>query len=296
MSTALALILVAAALALSGGGWLADPVGSRLMRLVPERFAGAKKQAGETRYLELLYRTLAALDPSFRPSEDMLHSLGIARREWVVVIEIAKLFCAATAGFIAIWLAAGFFPGPIMELAAFSSGFAGLMFAIHASIRAASFRRRARIRRELAFGIEMLCIFLEGGQSLDQAFRSFCDVGAEALPLMADIQRRLIAELNSGVPYEKAIEHWAENIGSDEAKPLAALFVDSLVHGTELVPHLRQFSIDLIEQRISALRASIGVKSSQLTVVMVVFFLPAILAFVTAPAIAGVAAALGASR
>src|SRR6185503_17631548 len=149
--------------------------------------------------------------------------------------------------------------------------------------------RRARVRKELAFGIEMLCIFLEGGQSLDQAFRSFADVCGEALPHIAVIQRRLIAELNNGVPYEKAIEHWAESLSADEAKPLAALFVDSLVHGTELVPHLRQFSVELVEQRIATLRAGIGVKSSQLTVVMVVFFLPAILAFVTAPAISGVA-------
>lgn len=71
------------------------------------------------------------------------------------------------------------------------------------------------------------------------------------------------------------------------------LFIDSLVHGTELVPHLRQFSTDLVEQRIAGARASIGVKSSQLTVVMVLFFLPAILVFLTAPAITAVTKALG---
>jgi tight adherence protein C len=62
------------------------------------------------------------------------------------------------------------------------------------------------------------------------------------------------------------------------------------------VPHLRQFSLELIEQRIANARASIGVKSSQLTVVMVVFFLPAILAFIAAPAVTGVLAALGRSQ
>jgi len=159
---------------------------------------------------------------------------------------------------------------------------------VNNAIRNAALRRRKRIRRELALGIEMLCIFLEGGQSLDQAFRSFSDLCGDALPQIAGIQRTLIVDINSGVPYEKAIETWVENLHVDEAKPLATLFIDSLVHGTELVPHLRQFSLELIEQRITNARTSIGVKSSQLTVVMVLFFLPAILAFITAPAVTGV--------
>ena len=142
----------------------------------------------------------------------------------------------------------------------------------------------------------MLCIFLESGQSLDQAFRSFSEICGEALPHLAGIQKALVSELDNGVTYEKAVEHWADNLNAVEAKPLAALFADSLLHGAELVPHLRQFSLDLIEQRISAARASIGVKSSQLTLIMVVFFLPAVLAFVAAPAITGVISTLEMSR
>jgi tight adherence protein C len=142
----------------------------------------------------------------------------------------------------------------------------------------------------------MLCIFLEGGQSLDQAFRSFSDTCSDALPHIAGAQRSLVADLNNGVPYEKAIQNWAENLHVEEAKPLVSLFVDSLVHGTELVPHLRSFSLDLVEQRIANARASIGVKSSQLTVVMVAFFLPAILAFIAAPAVTAIMHSLAAPR
>ena len=134
------------------------------------------------------------------------------------------------------------------------------------------------------------------GQSLDQTFRSFCEICGQALPYLASIQRTLVSDIDNGVAYEKAIERWADNLGIDEARQLSVLFIDSLVHGTELVPHLRQFSADLVEQRISGARAAIGVKSSQLTVVMVLFFLPAILAFLTAPAFTAVATALDIHR
>ena len=156
--------------------------------------------------------------------------------------------------------------------------------------------RRRLIRRELILGIEIFCIFLEGGQSLDQTFRSFYEICGKALPHLAHIQQILIADIDNGLSYEKAIAHWAENLAIDEARELSILFTDSLVHGTELVPHLRQFSADLVDQRIAGARASIGVKSSQLTVVMVLFFLPAILTFLTAPAFTAVASALGISR
>jgi len=90
-----------------------------------------------------------------------------------------------------------------------------------------------------------LCVFHEGGQSLDQAFRFFLDMCSQALPRIASVQRILVADINNGVSYEKAIQRWVDNISVEEVRPLSSLFIDSLTHGTELVPHLRQFANDL---------------------------------------------------
>jgi tight adherence protein C len=144
--------------------------------------------------------------------------------------------------------------------------------------------------------VELLSISLEGGQTLDQALRGFIEICGPVLPNIASAQRTLVSDLNMGIAYERAIARWAENLGIDEAKPLAALFVDSLIHGTELVSHLKQISADLVEQRILTARASIGVRSAQLTAIMVVFFLPAILVFVAAPAGAALMGALVGTR
>jgi tight adherence protein C len=295
MMLALAALLFAAALTLSGVGRFAGPVGTRLERLVPARATLSGAFAGDLRYQRIVHRVLATIDPSFSVTEARLRSLGIVKLPSIVAIEIGKLCGAALAAFLAASFAAGSFPGVTMVLVP-PLVFVLFIWFVNNTIKNAALRRRKRIRRELTLGIEMLCIFLEGGQSVEQAFRSFSDACGDALPNIAGIQRQLITDLNSGVPYEKAIENWVGNLHVDEAKALATLFVDSLVHGTELVPHLRQFSLELVEQRIANARASIGVKSSQLTVVMVAFFLPAILAFISAPAITGVLTALGTSQ
>src|SRR5215510_723331 len=295
MMFAIATVCLAVAVALSGSGRLAGAIDNRFARLIPARAAIIDDLGTDRGYIRLLRRALSLIDPSFARTEEGLRALGMSRSSWIIAIEMAKLAGAAAAG-ILVAVYADDVIGNTMAMAA--SPLAVLLFImlVNRLTKSAALKRRRRIRRELALGIEMLCIFLEGGQSLDQAFRSFLDVCGDALPHIAPIQRALIADLNKGVPYERAIGNWVENLHVDEAKPLATLFVDSLVHGTELVPHLRQFSLELIEQRIANARTSIGVKSSQLTVVMVAFFLPAILAFITAPAITGVLLALERSR
>ena len=296
MMLALATLCFAIALALSGTRRLAGSVGTRLARLVPEQAVVGRVLPREVRCQWLLYRGLTVLDPTFPGAERMLRSLGIVQLRWVLAIEIGKLAGAMMVAMLVAAFAGAVIRTTVAVLIAPPLASALFIMFVNNSIKSAALKRRKRIRRELALGMEMLCIFLEGGQSLDQAFRSFADLCGDALPSIARIQRALVADLNNGVPYEKAIETWVDNLHTDEAKPLASLFVDSLVHGTELVPHLRQFALELIEQRVANARASIGVKSSQLTVVMVAFFLPAILAFVTAPAITGVLNVLESSR
>jgi tight adherence protein C len=118
-------------------------------------------------------------------------------------------------------------------------------------------------------------------------------VSSRATPLLEGAQRRLVADFDNGIPYEKALDAWAKNLGVGYADSLTSLFVQSLVHGSELAPQLRRFSVDLAERRVMAARESIGSKSARLTIVMVVFFLPAILAFIAAPPFVSVIGHLG---
>jgi pilus assembly protein TadC len=296
MTWTVAALLAISAFLIGGGPRLTDPIGARLTRLVPFMSNDVGILEHKQKAVDLTYHLLKVIDPTLASSEPILQFLGLGNRTLIVTFELSKLAGAALAAVATYWIFARFLSEPLLLWLLSALAFIVFAILVNKFIASASSNRRKAIRRELALGIEMLCIFLEGGQSLIQAFHAFSDVAQEALPHIARMQRTLVAELENGVPYEKAMENWAAGLHADEAGPLASLFMDSLTHGTELVPHLRQFSLDLIEQRVASARASIGAKSSQLTVVMVLFFLPTILAFVITPAAIGLMAALEASQ
>jgi tight adherence protein C len=303
MTTWFALSLLVAGLVLTGWELLVDPVGfrraraigGRLSRLLPARDQSGSTAQSERGVLASLERVLRVVDPGLASTEAALRSMGVLNTAWCVGIELVRTVAGIAFAFAAFQLAIALIPYPWVPWLVPVVAFLLFVVATERVLKGILNGRLRRIRSELALGVEFLCIFLEGGQTLDQAFRSFCEICGQALPRIAVIQNALVSDLKNGVPYEKAIERWAENLNVEEAKPLAALFIDSLVHGTEVVPHLRQFGADLAERRVSAARASIGTKSAQLSVVMVAFFLPAILAFVTAPAITALLSTLNAT-
>lgn len=300
VTVALGILCLVVAALLSRPRWLPISTGTnsrvvlqRLKRFVPVWVQGPETENGESKYLSSLNQILTIVDPTFASFERALRSIGVTSPSAFFGAELAKLLggvvCAVLAALFWNWSGpfhlAKFVVPPIVALV--------VIGVVNRTLDRAAMARRRRVRSELALATEMLGIFLEGGQTLDQAFRGFCDVCGRALPSVATSQRALIADLNNGISYEKAIMRWAASLDVDEAKPLAALFIESLLHGTELVTHMRQISADLVEARILAARASIGVKSAQLTGVMVVFFLPAILAFVVGPAAVALMSAVG---
>jgi tight adherence protein C len=303
VTSALAILCLLGAALLSRPHWLPVLSGThsrvvlqRLARFVPAWAADPETEHSEAKYLSSIHRVLAIVDPTYFSFERALCSIGISSRPALVAAELVKLggavACETSAALYGPWPtsfpAARFLGPPVIAVS--------LVFLVNGLLKRAAMARRRRVRSELALATELLSIFLEGGQTLDQAFRSFCEMCGRALPHIAAVQRALVADLNNGISYEKAIARWAAGLDVEEAKPLAALFTESLLHGTELVSHLREISADLVEQRILAARASIGVKSAQLSAVMVAFFLPAILAFVAAPAVLALTSALGSMR
>jgi len=276
------------------GRWRHRGLSRRFGRLVSRGADAARDERADGEGLLGAVRLLRRIDPTFPPTEDALRGLGFASLQLALAVEGAKMIVALALG-----VSAALLVGPRTPHLAWIAGFIvfflgvmGLTLLIKRVVR----NRRRQLGRELITGVDLLTIFLEGGQSLEQAFRALGDVAGPALPALAGIQRALIGDLESGVPFEKALDRWATGIGSEPAQVLSALFKETLLHGTELVPQLRRFSTDLLERRLIAARESIGRKSAQLTMVMVAFFLPAILLFIGGPAFVGLISGLKAMR
>ena len=145
--------------------------------------------------------------------------------------------------------------------------------------------RKDQIRREFTFVLDLFVLTIESGLSLDQAMRHVTRCCERPAPLTYRSMSILISDLDKGAPYDVALTKWGARIGIDESKELAAMFRQTLVHGTELSSTLRRYAEDLAERRLAAAREQVGKKTVQLTVVMVLFFLPALIVLVTGPAV-----------
>lgn len=145
--------------------------------------------------------------------------------------------------------------------------------------------RLRRIRREMPFILDIMMITLESGLSLDQSLRHIALSETSAGPEVQKAVRVLVDDLEKGTPYDVALDKWGERLGIDEGRELAALFKQSLHYGTEIGPSLREFIREFSDKRVSTARESIGRKATQLTGVMVVFFLPALLIILAGPTV-----------
>lgn len=266
----------------------------RFGRLVPRSIDEPDELFSDAAVGRDLYRLIKRIDPTFSDMESALRILGYGNAKEILAIQGAKVAAAFVGAILIVplldtwdvryaWLASPF---------VFLVSLVGLTQLIKGEVR----QRRRQLGRELAAAIDLVTIFLEGGQSLEQALRALSEMAGPALPTLAGVQRTLITDLDNGVSFDKALDRWAGSFGSESAEQLATLFKESLLHGTELVPQLRRFRSDLMDKRLLSARESIGRKSAELTMVMVVFFLPTILIFIGAPAFVGLFSGLRALR
>jgi tight adherence protein C len=153
------------------------------------------------------------------------------------------------------------------------------------TLHMSSARRARRIRAELPFTLDIIVMMVESGASLDQCFRSFALSEGRAAPLIQLATRALVEDIQRGMPYDLALPRWADRLGVDGARELATVLRQSLNQGTELAPTLREFAREFSERRIFIARESIGRKTTQMTVAMLVLLMPALMIVLAGPAV-----------
>ncbi len=145
-----------------------------------------------------------------------------------------------------------------------------------------------QVGKELPFLLDTLLLLLESGVSIDQAFRYFAQANLGGLPLTQRAVAALVQDIQNGVPYAIALDRWADRLGVAGTKELASLFKQALLQGSELGPALHDFVREFSDKRLSSARASIGKKTTQMTVVMIMFLMPALMIVLAGPAVVAV--------
>jgi tight adherence protein C len=133
---------------------------------------------------------------------------------------------------------------------------------------------------------------LDSGVSVDQALGHVSQHIGHAAPLSAAEITHYIAEVEEGMPYDKALDRLGSRLAVREGHDFAALLKQNLFQGGELSPPLRLLASDISEARLAYAREQTGRKSVLLTLVMLSFFMPVLLIAVAGPAISDIVGTL----
>jgi tight adherence protein C len=262
----------------------------RRLSLLADTAGSAARPAGSR--LGTIGRILVMGEKDRQEIQQGLRSAGFYDPEAVIVfgalrLGVVVLAMAATALFLwsigSLTGTARFYP--------FAAGGVVFIFAKMALRWRASVRLR-RIRAELPFALDVLLLMLESGISLDQCFRSMAQGDGRAAPLVQEATRALVEDIQRGMAYDAGLERWADRLGVTGVRELAEMFRQTLLYGTELGPALREFVREFADKRVSTARESIGRKTTQMTVVMIIFLMPALFIVLAAPAVVSILKAL----
>ncbi|MGB5949991.1 MAG: type II secretion system F family protein [Parvibaculum sp.] len=149
-------------------------------------------------------------------------------------------------------------------------------------------RRARRIQRELPSVLDLILMVLDSGVSIDQCLHYVASVTARSAPTTSAVLVKHIADVDSGLPYDAALDRLGQRLAVDEGVDFASLLKQATFHGGELGPSLRRYSTELAERRLSRAREEGGRRATYLTMVMVFFFVPVLLVVLLGPAVVDV--------
>lgn len=180
--------------------------------------------------------------------------------------------------------------------AGFVYGLLALIIALLAPryfLRSRANRRRSRVRNEVPMFIHLLAMLFDAGLSTRQALSSLVRDGSQVLPALGAELRHVLRQLEAGAEPADTLLAMGRSLDVGELTAVLGVLRQVDRYGGELREPLME-ALDVVEERRHlSLREKVNALSGRMTVVMVMFFFPALLIFVAGPAFLSVVRALG---
>jgi tight adherence protein C len=146
-------------------------------------------------------------------------------------------------------------------------------------------KRRKAMERAYPNTLDLLLICVESGMSIEHAFRKVSqEIGTESIA-MAEELTLLSAEMSYLSDRRQAYENFGLRCGLESVRSLVTVLIQAERYGTPLGVALRVLSQESRDQRMTAAEKKAAALPPQLTVPMVLFFLPALFVAIMTPAI-----------
>lgn len=160
-------------------------------------------------------------------------------------------------------------------------------------LRSRAKTRQMQLRSEVPMLIHLLALLFDAGLSLRQALATLTHDGAAVLPQTARELGMIVRQLETGADVSEVIHNTAQVLEISELSSVLSVLQQVDRYGGELRAPLMDV-LELVEKRRElGLREKVSAMAGKMTVVMVLFFFPALLIFVAGPAFMAILAALG---
>ena len=257
--------------------------------------AAAGRAAGETatlapagRIYRSLYRLLRL--ESQAKDGDMLSRLrmaGFRGRGPATVFLVARSLAPLGAGAFAALYVFGVlslpYPTPVKATLVLAAALAGY-YAPAVYLKNRIIKRQASIRDAWPDALDLLLICIGSGMSIEMALRKVAaEIGGQSREL-ADELALVTAELAYVSDRRAVYEGLASRTGLEDIKAATTALVQADQHGTSLGDTVRMLAQESREARMTEAERRANALPPKLTVPMIVFFLPVLLAVVITPA------------
>jgi tight adherence protein C len=152
-------------------------------------------------------------------------------------------------------------------------------------IKNVSIKRQALMQRALPDALDLLLICIESGMSIEHAFRRVSmEIGMQSLPLAEEFALTT-AELSYLPDRRSAYVNLAARTELDGVKQITTSLIQAEKYGTALGQALRVTAKEIRDQRMIEAEKKGAALPPKLTVPMIVFFLPVLIAVILGPAV-----------
>jgi tight adherence protein C len=166
-----------------------------------------------------------------------------------------------------------------------------VIFAAYAGIKAPEIylqnqiaKRQKSISRAAPDAMDLLLICVESGMSIELAFRRVShEIGAQSIALAEELTLAT-AELSYLPDRRTAYENLAKRTGVESLKQISTVLIQAERYGTPLGTALRVVAQESRDRRMQAAEKKAAALPPQLTVPMIIFFLPVLFAVIITPA------------
>lgn len=174
-------------------------------------------------------------------------------------------------------------------------GFAVFAIAVLAPrwvLRSVAGNRRERVRAEVPMFIHMLILLFEAGLSTRQALASLVREGRGVVPNLQVEMANVLRQLDAGGEASATLQQLGAGLEVNELDNVLGVLRQIDRYGGELRQPLTETLALLEERRTLTMRERVNKLAGRMTVVMVLFFFPALLIFVAGPPFVAVLRAL----